>query len=410
MDILVITAYYLPDGGPAAPLYTMLCEALAQRGHHVDVITAVPHYPSGKVPESYRGKFSFYSIEKNVRVRRMGLPSVNRAKLSDRLLQFVVFQFRSTYASWKTHYDILLTHSPSLETWLPFACHTVIRRKPAIYSVHDVYPDIGISLGIFHKGPALKILTAMEKFCLNHACKVRILSKSFITGLERLGIPQEKITLLYDWADMTAISPLPRTNSFAREQGLTDGFVVLYAGNIGLSQGLEFVLDAARLLSEQPDINFVFIGEGSGKPALMERAKSLDLGNVRFLPFQPRERLSEVLATADVSLVSLKRGSGGGSLPSKTYSIMASERPIIASVDQDSDTWDLIQRAGCGVCIPPGNPELIAEAIISLRRDEKRRLDLGKTGRQYALAHHSSESAAVQFEELFQQVINEHDY
>jgi colanic acid biosynthesis glycosyl transferase WcaI len=215
------------------------------------------------------------------------------------------------------------------------------------------------------------------------------------------------LCLIYDWADTQAIRPLPRANSFAAEQGLSNQFVLLYAGNIGLSQGLESILDAARMIDEQSDISFVFVGDGTGRNALVEKAKSYQLKNVRFIPFQPRERVSEVFASADISLVSLKKGSGSGSLPSKTFSIMASERPIIASVDPDSDTWDLIQRSGCGVCIRPDSPELIIDAIQMLKKDPQLRLEMAKKGRQYVLEHHSPASAAVEFEQLLLNVINE---
>ena len=407
MRILVLTAYYQPDGGPAAPLYTSLCEALAQRGHEVTVITAVPHYPSGNVPEEYRVARSFKSIENGVSITRVSLPSINRSKLGLRLLQFGVFQIASTLSSLDTHYDVLLTHAPSLEVWLPFTFHSIVRRKPLVYSVHDVYPAVGISLGIFKNKAIIFLLTALEKFCLHKASKIRILSSSFAPALMKLDVKEEKLVLIYDWADTDSIHPLSRWNSFSEEQGFTNRFVILYAGNIGLSQGLESILEAARRLADQPDILFVFVGDGTGRQALIEKAKTYHLQNVRFIPFQPRERVSEVFASADISLVSLRKGSGAGSLPSKTFSIMASERPIIASVDSDSDTWDLIQRSCCGVCVNPETPELIADAILTLKGDAKLRMELGKNGRQYVLENHSPASAALHFEKLLSQVVLE---
>jgi colanic acid biosynthesis glycosyl transferase WcaI len=310
-------------------------------------------------------------------------------------------------ASIRTHYDVLLIHAPSLEVWLPLAYNAVIRGKPVVYSVHDVYPAVGISLGIFHSKLIIHFITAMEKFCLNHSRKVRILSTSFAPALKKLGVREENLSLIYDWADTELIRPSPRANSFSKENGLSNHFVILYAGNIGLSQGLESVLDAAGRLANQPDICFVFVGDGTGRHALIERANACKLQNVRFIPFQPRERVSEVFASADISLVTLKKGSGLGSLPSKTFSIMASERPILASVDPDSDTWDLIQRAGCGICVPPESPDLLVDAIKVLKQDPQRRLDMGKRGQYYVLQHHSPASAAIQFEKLLSQVMDE---
>jgi colanic acid biosynthesis glycosyl transferase WcaI len=385
----------------------MLCEALAKQGNEVTVITSVPHYPSGNVPAEFRGKRAFKSNENGVQVTRLGLPSINRSNLWARLFQFIVFQFKALIDSMHCSYDILLTHTPSLEIWLPFAYHSVIRNKPAVYSVHDVYPDVGIRLGIFRSKASRYAVGFLEKFCLKHAKKVRVLSPSFVPALKRMGVEEEKLCLIYDWVDTNAISPSPRRNDFSIEQDLTNDFVVLYAGNIGLVQGLDTVIDSARLLAEERDIRFVFVGDGAGLKALIEKKESLRLTNVDFISYQPRERMSEIFATADISLVSLKEGTSFGALPSKTYSIMASERPIIASVDQGSDIWNLIERSECGVCVPAENPSLLAEAIKCLKFDYERRIRLGKKGREYVLKNHSPQSAAAQFDTLLKQLMRE---
>lgn len=404
MDILVLEPYYEPDGGPAAPLFTMLSQELVRCGHRVTVLTAVPHYPSGKVPQAYRGLKTRRHLEDGVEVIRVPLPSVNRTRLWQRLAQFLAYQVGAILAGWHLSFDVFVTITPSLEIWLPFTYFSAVRRKPAIYSVHDVYPDTGIRLGIFSNKAVIKAVTLLERYCVDHAQIVRILSRSFEKGVRKLGAPRSKIRLIYDWVDTELITPLPKNNSFALEQGLNESFVVLYAGNIGFSQGLEHALEAAKLLTDE-DIRFVFVGEGAAKDSLAETARSLQLTNVGFLPFQPRDRLPEVLATADVSLVVLRKGMGFNSLPSKTLSTLASGRPMVASIDEHSDTWDLVERSQSGICVPPESPIRLADAIRTLKQSPELRATMGRNGRDYALKHHSTRAAARAFEAIFTEAI-----
>jgi len=408
MRILVVTLLYMPDGGPSAPLYGMLCEELAQRGHQVSVIAAVPHYLSGTVPSQFRGKWIQPSYEHGVRVIRIRVPSVQRTDLKKRAVQFIGFQLGAMLAGLRQDYDVLLISNPALEVWLPFILLSVLRCKPAVFSVHDVYPDVGVSLGIFRSKLIVSVVGYLERFCLDRSSKVRILSESFIKPLRSLGVTDDKMELVYDWVDTDLIKPLPKDNNFAREHQLVNHFVVLYAGNIGLSQGLEQVLAVAELLQDQEEIKFVLVGDGAGRAPLMTEASRLNLGNVRFLPFQPRNRLPEVLATADVSLVTLKKGVGAASLPSKSFSILASGRPILASVDEGSDTWNLVKRSQAGICVPPEDPGAIARAILELKKDNRLRENFGKKGRDYALQYHSPQAAAVKFEQLLLAALASH--
>lgn len=400
MRILVATLLYAPDGGPSAPLYATLCEELSRRGHRVTVITAVAHYPSGRVAARDRGWRIRRHSSGGVEVLRVPVPSVGRGRLVSRLLQFVCFQIGAVLAGLRERYDVVLVGNPALETFLPFAVLGWLRRVPAVVSVHDVYPDVGVTLGIFRHRLVIAAVEMLERFCLNRAHRVRISAESFRPAMRRLGVAAERVALVYDWVDTALIRPVPRANAFALEHKLRDEFVVLYAGNLGLSQGLEHVVVAAERLATEPDIRMVFVGDGAGRSALEAEVARHPTAQVTSLPFQPRSRLAEVLGTADISLVCLKRGVGIGSQPSKTLSILASGRPLVASVDEASDTRRLVESAGAGLCVPPEDPSALAEAILALRRDPKRRADMGERGREYAIRHHSIAAAADRFEEL----------
>ena len=405
MNILLIGTLYEPDLGPSAPLFTMLCKGLVERGHQVTVITMVPHYPSGKVSPAFRGKLICRSTEDGVKVIRIGLPSVNRRHLGQRLIQFICYQLGATFVGIGQRYDVVLAASSALSVWLPFFWSVVLRHKPAVYSVHDVYPDVGMTLGIFRHKPVIMAVSGLERYCLDHAQIVRILSESFRPGLRNLDVPDSKMVLVYDWVDTELIQPLPKVNPFAQKNSLSEKFVVLYAGNIGLSQGLEHILSAAEILADQKDIQFVFVGDGAGREPLQSQTAQRQLSNVQFIPFQPREKLPEVLSSADISLVILRRGIGAASLPSKTFSIMASGRPILVSVDEESESWKLIKRAEAGVWVPPEDPAKLAEAILTLKQDKALREQLGQNGRAWAEQHHSPQHASVQFEKVLDEAI-----
>lgn len=401
MHILIVTPFYLPDGGPAAPLSTMLSEELVKRGNHVTVIAAVPHYPTGIVRPDFRYKHPVETKENGVNVIRVPLPSVNRANLFQRLVQLFIFQIRATLSGINKEYDVILLNNPFFMTGIPLFILGVVKRKPLVYAVYDVYPDIGIQTGIFRNRLIIQWVTTFEKYCLKKATLIRILSKSFIPAIMRMDIPENKIRLIYDWVDLKLIKPLPKENDFSNEYGLSDKFIVLYAGNIGLSQGLEIVLDTAARFISQPEIRFVLVGDGAGKVDLMSEAQKMGLPNVQFVPLQPRERLMQVLASASVALIVLKKGAGFGSLPSKTYSIMASGKPIIACLDEGCEARELIERAQAGICVDPENTEQLAEAIIKLRSDAQLCLAYGMKGRKYVEEFHSPQKAAEHFEDLF---------
>jgi len=405
MRILLIGAMYEPDLGPGAPLFTMLSRGLVKLGHQVTVLTAVPHYPSGQVQKEFRGKWSWRSVENGVNVVRVGLPSVNRANLIQRFFQFLCFQAGTAVSGLNQKYDVVLAGNSFLTVWIPFALLGVLKHKPIVYSVQDVYPDVGIKLGIFKNKFVIEAAACLERYCLLHSAVVQIISDSFRPGLRALGVPDDKMALVYNWVDTDLIHPVSRSNSFAQEQNLMDRFVVLYAGNIGLSQDLEQVLEAAEQLADHDDLLFLFIGDGLGRKPLMAEAEKRQLTNVQFLPFQPRERLPEVLACADISLVILRQGIGMDSVPSKALSILASGRPMVVSVDEGSDLWNLVEEADAGLCVPPGSPSDLVQAILAIKEDRHIQERMGQNGRIWAEKYHSPTLAAKKFEDLLMHAI-----
>lgn len=330
---------------------------------------------------------------------------MNRSDLLKRLAVFVCYQIMATLTGLRETYDVVIATNPALEVGIPLLALGVARGEPIIYSVQDIYPDVGVKLGVFRNPIIVRCLDVAERVCLRSAGAVHVISEGFKEILEARGVRGAVIRVIPNWTDIECIHPMSRLNAFSGEYGLDPFFVVMYAGNIGLSQGLEQILDVATRLAHLPTIRFAFVGDGAGREGLQEAASRAGMENVVFIPFQPRERVAEVLASADVSLVSLRAGLSTDSVPSKCYSILASGRPVIAMVDKYSDTWRLIHQAQCGTCVEPGAVEDLVDAVMRLYQDREHADKLGKNGRRYVQENHSKTGAARQFAQLIEEVV-----
>lgn len=402
MRVLCVTPYYYPDLGPSVPLVKDLCDGLASRGHDVTVFAAVPHFETGQVPVAFRGRILQESTEGAVRVRRAWVPSGNRKSLLQRAAAFLAYQVITAAAAAVERCDVVLVLNPAIETGLPFAVLSTLRRKPVVFGVWDLYPEAGLALGVLQESSlATTVVRTLEDYCLTRAGLVQALSPAFVPGLLRRGIGAERLELIEPWTDMEFHRPLPRHNTFSREHQLDEAFVVMHAGNIGPSQALEHVIDAADRCRDA-GCQFVFVGDGTRRDALVSRAAALT--NVKFLPFQPRERLPDVLASCDVALVSTAPGAAAFSIPSKAFGLLATGRPIVAITDRDGPLWRKVEDAGAGMCVEPGAPDAIAAAVLGLRSREDDRSQMGANGRAYALVHHSGQDAIRRMEQALLRV------
>jgi glycosyltransferase involved in cell wall biosynthesis len=178
----------------------------------------------------------------------------------------------------------------------------------------------------------------------------------------------------------------------------------MFAGNLGFISVLDTVLDAAKLLQDDARIYFLIVGEGNAKPALLERTRTLGLSNVQFLPTQPKDVLPEMLGAADISLVTLDRRLGQLNVPSKTFNIMASSRPVVAAVPDNSEIFRLIQEADCGVCVPPEDPKRLAQTIKDLSNHPEKLEQYGKNGREYVVANYSRPELIRRYRDLLKEV------
>jgi colanic acid biosynthesis glycosyl transferase WcaI len=405
--VLVITPQYAPDFGPSVPIYTALCEDLATMDYDVTVVTAFPHYAGSDA--AYHGPRGLIAEEglHGVRVVRTWVYTVPKAALWRRLLYHASFNLFSTLGALRVGKPaILLADAPTLWSGLPLLVFSIAGKVPFIYVVHDIYPDVMVRLGVLRNQRIANWIARLERFFYDRSAQVSVLSEGFEENLVRKGVPADKITIIPACVDVDFLQPPGDANVLRARWGLMGKFVALYAGNIGLSQGLEIVLEAAEMLLDCPDIAFVVVGEGANRANLQAQAQERHLSNVRFFPFQPREDVPLVYALADVCLVSLKRDIVVESVPSKTYTIMASGRPIVATVDPNTEVGRLLDQTGCGFCVEPEDPRALVQAVMRLYEDRLLGCEMGRCGRDFVIEHYSRQVASRGYDALIRTFAN----
>lgn len=402
MRILLLTLYFKPDMAANAVIMTDLAEELAKLGHDLTVVTSMPHYDRNHIWPEYRRKLHVREAFNGLDVRRVYLYVPQRKEsLAGRLLNYATFNTLSVVVgALAGRFDVVLTPSPPLTNGVAAFLLSRLRGVPYVYSLQDIYPDVAIRLGLLTNPRVIAFFQAMERFVYNKAAAVSVVSEGFRRNLLSKGVPPRKIKVIPNFVDTEFVRPLSRHNRFSAEQGLDDKFVILFAGNIGFSQGLETVLKAGAKLKNQKDMLFLVVGNGAAKPRLMKCAQELDLKNVRFLPFQPHKVIPNMYASSHICLAPLRKGLAAESMPSKVYTITAAGRPLIASVDRNSDIHHFLKEANCGLWVEPEEPEALAEAICALYADPALRELLGRNGREHVVKHYTRQAVARQYHEL----------
>ncbi|BAS59303.1 group 1 glycosyl transferase [Leptolyngbya boryana NIES-2135] len=407
MRVLIYSYNYYPEPIGIAPLMTELAEGLVRRGHQVRVITGMPNYPQRQIYEGYRDKLYMTEKRNGVIIQRSYMWVKPKPSLIDRVLldsSFVVTSFLQALKGWRP--DVILLTVPPLPVCVPAALLSWFHNCPIVLNVQDILPEAAVHVGLLKNRTMIRVFEALEKFAYRTAHTISVIADGFVENLEGKGVSSSKLTCIPNWVDTSFIRPLSKeNNAFRLENGLDGKFVVLYAGNIALTQGLETVIEAAARLKHQRDIAFAIVGEPKAIENLRQHCEAHGADNVRLLPFQPREKLPEMLAAADVGLIVQKRNVVSFNMPSKTQVLLASGRAVIASVPSTGSAAKAIKKSCGGVVVEPENPEALADQILELYNNPELTSKLGKQGRQYAIERYSFEQALNQYEALFEKVV-----
>ena len=255
--------------------------------------------------------------------------------------------------------------------WLGFNALLLraFRRCPVIYNAQDLFPDAYLASQEVRAGWLVRAMSGLMTCIYRGSDRITVITGSFAEAIGALGIDRGKVVTIPNFIDTTEVTPLPRANSFRRRHALNEKYVVMYMGNVGYTHGTELLVEAAEKLAQIPDLVFLVIGGGSKQPDLERLARERRLGNLQFLPTQPREFIPEILATADVLVLTSKPGVGKTSFPSRIYNFLLAARPVVASVDENSDLAHVLRGGGAGIVTAPGNVEDFCQALTTLYHD-----------------------------------------
>lgn len=400
MNLVVITPHFSPDTAPTGEVMTRIVEELAAKRHTIDVITSLPWYRSHALEPRWRGQLVRYEDAPWGRIVRVHpFPAPDKQALIRRGLAFGGFSALVWAVGRRgPHVDGVLAVSPPLILGLAGAAIARARGGRFVFNIQDVFPDVAIDLGLLKNPGLVRAARVLERTVYKRADAITVLSDDLRDNIARRTEPS-KISVIPNFVDAERIHPAPKENDYRREFGLVGKRVVMYAGNIGLSQSLDLVIDAAIAMADDPDVVFVLNGAGAARAELERQARGLD--NVLFVDPQPASRLGHVLGAADVHVVALKKGLAAASVPSKTYSILASGRPLVASVDPGSAVARLVRDADAGIPVPPEDAEAFTKAIRLLLDDPVTAEAQGANGRRVIETWATPAAIAERYEELF---------
>jgi colanic acid biosynthesis glycosyl transferase WcaI len=403
MKILIYSYNYSPEPIGIAPLMTELAEGLVGRGHQVRVITAMPNYPQREIYPAYRHQFFCTEQVNGVLVQRSYLWVRPEPGLLDRILldgSFVLTSIFQALRGWRP--DIILYTTPPLPVSVPAACLGLLWNCPVILNVQDILPEAAVHVGLLRNRVLIKVFKILEKFAYRTATNITVITDRFTENLVNKSVPPDKITCIPNWVDVNVIRSFPKEETvFRRQHQLQGKFIALYSGNIALTQGIETAIRAAIKLQHIPDIVLVIVGEPRRLAELQEKCDLWGANNVKLLPFQAEAMLPDMLAAADVGLVLQRHNVIAFNMPSKIQKILASGRPIIASVPLMGSAAEVVNQSQAGLVVPPEKPQALADAILNLYHDPASASKLGEKGRQFAMNHYAYRQALQAYEDLF---------
>lgn len=404
MKILALTRYFPPEIGTASHLFYELCETLVQRGHQVTAVTGLPWYNLETIAPKYQGRLHLKEELNGIQVIRVAdlpIPShewrIKAGHFSSPLTLLVGGLLAAKP-------DVIIFYSPPLLIGLTAHVLATKWKIPFVMNLQDFYP-----LGLADYGYPQFFLDFFEKMELYIYKRARFITvhsegnEDYIVNVKKQ--PQEKIRVIHNWVDTDFIVPGPKVNDFSMAHGITEPFIVSFAGTIGAGQGLNFLIDTAWMLRDIKEIKFLIVGGGIEKEPLVEKAARKQLSNITFLPMQPKHIYPDILRASDISLSTLRKTLNAPTVPSKILSIMSAGRPVVASMPLHGDAPKLIQAAQCGICLEPENPGALADAILKLYHDRDLRERYGQNGRRYVEEHFSREACIGRYETLFQEAV-----
>ena len=388
MKILKLPPYYAPEQISSSHLTNDLEQAYVEAGYELEIYCPTPTrgvseevrsiYKNKKYEEKFDGKikihrFPMFREQKNTVLRALRYILVN-------LIQF----YKGCRAK---DIDLIMASSTPPTQGLMCSFLKKIKGVSFVYTLQDVFPDSLVNAKMTKKGSLIwKIGRKVEDFTYRCADKIIVISEDFRNNIIQKGVPEDKIVVIPNWVNTDNVYPVNREDNILIERyGLNPNlFYISYCGNIGYSQNMELLIDVARDICHiLPNVKFLLIGEGAAKEYVKKLINTYNLNNIITLPFQPYEDIAHVFSIGDVGLIISKPGVGGSSVPSKTWSIMAASRPILASFDDSSELTKIIKTENCGIAVDSGNKDSLKKAVFEMVKNRDKLKVMGNNGFYY---------------------------
>jgi len=379
MNVLIIGLNYAPEPVGIGPYTTGMAQALADAGHAVTVVCGKAYYPRWELHQDHRAPGVLRSVENGVTVMRVPIYVPAQPSGAKRLVHHLTYMLRAIPSALRAarvrRQDVVICIAPSLISVV--AARLVAWRTTARLWLHiqDFEVEAAFATGLLRDGGIMaRLARAFERWSYT-ATRISSISPQMCARLVAAGVAPGRVIEFRNWADIDTVQPLIGPSPYRAEFGITTPYIALYSGNIGNKQGIEILIEVARLLAHRGDLTFVIAGEGALLAQLVATARGLD--NVRFEPLQPRERLTELLGLATLHLLPQLAGAADLVLPSKLTNMLASGRPVVATAG--AGTGPAHECDGCGIVTEPGDAIAMATAIETLLDDPEARALWGRS-------------------------------
>jgi glycosyltransferase involved in cell wall biosynthesis len=402
LRVTFLTHYFPPEVGPAQTRLHELAKRLIAAGEAVTVVTGFPNYPAGEIFPGYHGKRFMEDSYDGIRVLRTWVFATRSRGFMGRLLNYFSFPIFSLLAVRRLGpTDIIYVQSPPLFTGLAALWFSRLKRAPFIFNVSDIWPQSAVELGMLRNRFAIRLAEMLEHRIYRRATRITVATPGILERLVARGVPRDKIFLLTNGVDTAAYNVTSPDRELAQRLGLDGHKVFMYAGLHGLAQGLDVILEAAKL-THNPDVLYVLVGDGADKAALVAKAEAEKIANVRFLPIQPTSSLPALLNLAYATVIPLRRlDLFKAALPSKLFDSMAAGRPIVAPLWGEAAA--LVEAAACGLVVEPEDARAVQEAVEKLAADPALAHKLGEQGRRYVVEHFNRDDIAKRLIKLLEE-------
>jgi len=397
MRILLIHQAFCGPNDPGGTRHYEIALRLVAQGHEVTIVTSRYSYLTG-------AKKTHCRYPDGIRVFLAPALSGLHKSYLQRILVFLSFTVSSFFVALRSGpQDVILGTSPPIFQCFSALAMALLRRRPFVLEVRDLWPDFASALGVVRNPLLIAAAKILEKIVYQFSNVVVVNSPAYKSYLRKAGVPESRIVVIPNGTNAADFNPNDKGDAFRAENGLANSFAVMYTGALGVANGAESIVEAAYLLRTESDVKFVVIGDGKHKSKLQREAQALGLENVLFLPAQPKKRMPEVLAAADVCVATLANiPSLQVTYPNKVFDYMAAGRPIVLAME--GPIREALQASDGGICVIPGDHSALAEAVRLLRRAPELRTEMGAKARAYVEQHFSRTEQANDFIDLLESI------